>query len=195
MCTECGSSVWVLILSWAWPPASCWGTWGSRRESQVERGEDWVGPCECGGEGVTLEQENGGKSEVGVFGDSCNIAMIAGGCLSSVIATVVGQATWVGEIDREQLDSCEDWLKVVLATIITLTLASLLGLENHLNWFWMATWTGWECLSTSEETEKPPKIVLRSISRGFILLLCFGMNSRISCLELMNLGRVLLWEF
>lgn len=53
-----------------------------------------MGPCECGGEGVTQEQESGGKSDGGVVGDSCNIVMIAGGCLSSVIATVVGQATW-----------------------------------------------------------------------------------------------------
>ena len=45
------------------------------------------------GEGVTQDQESGGMSGGGFSWDSCNIVMIAGGCLGSVIVTVEGQAT------------------------------------------------------------------------------------------------------
>ena len=41
------------------------------------------------------------------------------GCLGSVSVTVVGQTT-CGEMDRQQLDSWEDWFKVALATSVRL---------------------------------------------------------------------------
>jgi len=51
------------------------------------------------GQGVTQDQESGG------------------GCLGSVSVTMLGQTT-CGEMDRQQLDSWEDWFKVALATSI-----------------------------------------------------------------------------
>ena len=61
-------------------------------ESQVEWRLDWVGPCECGRGG---HSGSGEWRYVWWWGswDSCNIVMIAGGCLGSVIVTVEGQAT------------------------------------------------------------------------------------------------------
>jgi hypothetical protein len=52
----------------------------------------------------------------GVIGESCNVFM-SEGCLGSMGVTVVGQTT-CGEMDRQQLDSSEDWFKVDLATSV-----------------------------------------------------------------------------